>query len=468
LTKSRRDLDTTRLVVIWLTIVPLLLLTLSPVLDFINYIPARGPQGGIFGTMNGIVLYGVPLIVAAVALGIHGVSRRSAFFAFAAGLFVNFTVTTAHIVSVAQLNGPMNRAVLVTSLQLNAIAAATFGLLWVAIRIWWMGHTDPPVGSEKLLLTCQRFMAIGLNAAVLISVALYLIAFPEHLGRGTFAAGGLLGWPALLLTIALAIALHKVFRKPLTAGGLAAALLGMASIIAFGMAPFGVEKWGGFHVLLAALMLIAWLLHLARELSRKRFIVDTFSDIGLSFDNEWSRDSERFAAAVGAATVLVALRGPFSDPLGAWWSIAALLSMSGLAASLNWVTFRRVYLYAAGILTNISVSIWLIKYHSQGGNIGAFVEANLIVLCLTSVLWLWLELRARHAKPETESGAAASFHHIAAFVSLLALGSVVTVRLQNDFSGLNQTLFPLLDGLAFVSLTVLMAACVWDRKAKYA
>jgi hypothetical protein len=468
LKRSSRDFDTTRLAIISLTIVPLLLLTLSPVLDFINYVPARGPQGGIFGAMSGIVLYGAPLIVAATALGIHAVSRRSAVFAFAAGLFVNFTVTAAHIVSVAQLNGPMNRAVLVTSLQLNALAAATFGLLWVITRRWWMGHIDAPDRSEKVLLTCQRFMAIGLNAALLIPVAFHLIAFPQHSGSGTFAAGGLLGWPALLLTIALAIALDKLFRKPLTAGGLAAELLAMASIIAFGMAQFGVAKWLGFHVLLATLMLIAWLLHLARQLPRKRFIADTFSDIGLSFDAEWPRDSERFAAAVGAATVLVALRSPFSDPLGAWWSIAALLIMSALAASLNWVTFRRVYLYAAGILVNISVSIWLIKYHSEGGNLGAFIETNLIVLCLTSVLWLWLELRARHAKPETESGAAASFHHIAAIVSLLALGSVVAVRLLNDFSGVNQTLYPLLDGLAFTSLTGFMAACLWDRKARYA
>ena len=41
-----------------------------------------------------------------------------------------------------------------------------------------------------------------------------------------------------------------------------------------------------------------------------------------------------------------------------------------------------------------------------------------------------------------------SFHHVAAIVSLLAIGSVVAVRLHDDFSGFYQTFFPLLDWLA--------------------
>src|SRR6185295_10885205 len=51
-THSRRDFDTTRAVALLLTLAPLIFLTLSPVIDDVNYAPGRGPQSGIFRTMG--------------------------------------------------------------------------------------------------------------------------------------------------------------------------------------------------------------------------------------------------------------------------------------------------------------------------------------------------------------------------------------------------------------------------------
>lgn len=516
---SRSGFLITRALLLVITLLPLLFLTLSPVVDNINYVPARGPQAGIFRAMSGVILYGVPLVIAAVALGIHAVSERSAPFAFAAGLLVNLTVTTVHIVSVAEMNGLMNRAMLVNSLQLNAIAAASVALVWIATRLWWMRlplplgegrgeglATEPktnsyssyaggsentkrndsafslssaplpgplplgegvPLTTERVLLTFQKLIAIGFVVSFILPLALHLIAFPYRVGRATFTAGSLLSWIAILLTIAVVVALDKLFRKPLSVLSLTASLLAIASIAAFAIAQFGVAKWAGLHVLLGGLILIAWLLHLARDLPRNGTVARTLSEIGLPFDDDWTWDSELFTTLVGALTVLVALRATFSDPIGAWWSIGALLAMSALAASLNWVTLRRGYLYAAGILFNTSVSIWLIKYQSrQANSLGAFLEANVIGLSLAAVVWLFLELRARRAKPQ--SNTAASFHNFAALFSLMAMGGLVVVRLHDDLFGLYQTLFPLLDSFALASLTVLMAACLWDREARYA
>ncbi|HMJ25450.1 MAG TPA: hypothetical protein VK475_06460 [Pyrinomonadaceae bacterium] len=176
-----------------------------------------------------------------------------------------------------------------------------------------------------------------------------------------------------------------------------------------------------------------------------------------------------WASAVGAITVLVAFRGPFSDPLGAGWSIGALLGMSALGAALNWITFKRAYLYAAGVLFNASVSIWMVKYHSYPSfSFTSFIEANVIALSLTGVLWLGLELRARRALPKLGANTALSFHNLAAVLTLVAMGGIVLVRLVADFSGFYQTLFPLLDWFAFLSLALLMVACLWDRHAGYA
>jgi hypothetical protein len=471
-TKSLRDFDTTRAVALLLTLTPLLFLTLSPTIDDVNYVPGRGPQSGIFTAMGVVALYGVPLILAAAALGIHAMRQRSAAYAFSAGLLVNLTVTTVLVVSVAEARGAMNRVVLVTALQLNAIAAACVALAWMALRAWWMKSNQAPTGGERFLLTCQKRMAVGLLVLFIVPIGLHLIALPNRVGFGTFIAGSLNGWLALLLTVAVVVAFDKVFRKSISVVLLAASLVAAASLAAFGIAQFGVSRWAGLHVLLASLVMIAWLLLFAKDLERwfrSQTDHELASSPGLTLSSEWRWDSILFASTVGAIAVLVALRGPFSDPLGAWWSIGALLAMCALAAGLKWVTLNRGYLYAAGILVNLAASIWLIRYQShQYPSLSAFIESNIVALCLASVLWLFLELRARYARAAANQNTAASFHNVAAILSLLAMASVVTVRLQGDFAGPYQTHFPLLDWVALASLAVLMTACLWDRDARYA
>jgi hypothetical protein len=41
-----------------------------------------------------------------------------------------------------------------------------------------------------------------------------------------------------------------------------------------------------------------------------------------------------------------------------WWSIGPLLAITLLAARLNWRTLSRRYIFAAGILFNLAVSLW--------------------------------------------------------------------------------------------------------------
>ena len=518
-----------RAVLLFITLVPLFLLTLSVVVDDINYVPARGPQAGIFIAMGAVALYGFPLIFAAAALAIHAVHERSPAFAFAAGLVVNGTVTVVHLVSISAHNGLMTRTVLANSLQLNAIAAASVALVWMATRNWWMHSSgsfgtfpplplgesrgkglamDPKTNSdsshlsgpenlrreefrssplsyaplpsplpkgegvtarkERLLLWIQKLIAISLVALLIVPVGLHLIALPYRVGRATFAAGSFSGWLALFITIAVVIAFDKVFRKPISVATLSASLLAAGSLAAFGVARFGVGRWAGLHVLLGACILIAWLLLLARDLPKNRSLARMLSRVGLALAQDWQWDTDLSAAIVGALVVLIALRGPFTDPLGAWWSIGALLAMSVLAASLNWLTYKRAYLYAAGILLNASVSIWLIKYYGDRGSGRAFIEANVIALCLAGVVWLWFELRARRFAPRLNSSTAASFHNLAALLSLLAMGTVIALGLNEDLARAHQSFTPALDWLALGSLALLMAACLWDREAKYA
>lgn len=477
-----------RALLLLLTLGPLLLLTLTPAVAAVNYIPTRGPQSGFFRAIGGVALYGVPLTLAVIALAIHAASERSAAFAFAAGLLINFTVTVVHIEAVASLHAPMNAVVLVNSLQLNAMAAASVALIWIAVsgaRASLPGkHAQdapdlfelradagsdaraPRAPTSRLLLTCQVLFAIALNALVIVPLVLHMIVVPDRVGRATFAGGGFTGWLAVSLTIAAVIVFYKASAKAIRFVSLALSLLALGALISFRLAPLGVANWGGLHILMASLVVIAWLLLAARDLPRQQTLARALSAMGMPFSDDWSADGELFAAGVGLAAVVVALRGATIDPAGAWWSIGVFLAVSALAASLNWITFRRGYLYAAGVLFNLSVSIWLIKYGGPSGTLGGFVEANVIALSLAGILWLLLELRLRRVANRQSSPA--SFHNVAALASLVAITIVVSGRLYNDFFEFYQTFLPWLDLFTLASLAVLMCACLWDRDAEYA
>jgi len=486
---QRARLANSRGLLLALTLTPLVLLTLSPAVAAVSQVDVRGPQAGIFRAMGGVVLYGVPLVLAVCALGVHAVRERSAAYAFAAGLLVNFTVTVVHIMSVAGVHGPMNRVVLVNSIQLNVIASAGVALVWMATRAWWLpdlGQTDPslsaaaPQGSpaanaaanrsneavERVLLTCQNAFAIALLALLIVPLALHLIAFPDLPGPATFAAGSFIGWLALLLTIAAFLGFHKTFGRCLHFVFVALALLAAGALVSFRLAQIGAAQWAGLHVLLAALIVIAWLLLVMRELPRKVAVTRVLSAGGIMFADGWAEDGEVFAAAVGALAVVVALRGPLNDPTGAVWSTGALLMTSVLAASLNWISFRRAYLYAAGMLFNLSVSIWLIKYGRQPGSLADFVDVNIIAMSLAAIVWLLLEFRTRRVGGKTSTRAA--FHNVAVLASLAAITIVVSIHLYEDLGGFYRTFSPALDAVTLASVAAALTACLWDADAEYA
>ncbi len=470
-TKSWGDLVLVRALVLVLTLVPLILLTLLPVIDDVNYLPARGPESGIFYWMGKVLLYGLPLILAVLALALHAVRERSPSFAFGAGLLVNFTSTCVFIVSVAANGGPMNRIVLIDALQLNAIAAAAVGLAWISTRNWWM-RSELPDQTERVLLMCQKFFAIGFVVLFIAPTCLRLIAMPNQVGAGTFAAGRFEGWLALVLVAAVAIAYDKLFARPVSVAFVSASLLGAGSLLAFKVAPLGVAQWVGLHVLLAALILIPWILVLLRDLPRfinaekPNLFARAWRQTGLILPDSWQVDTTVFATLIGAITVFVALRASLSDPQGAWWSIAALLSVCILSASLNWITLQRVYLYAAGILLNVALSVWLLRYRGHEiGNLGTFIKANIIALSLGGIVWLLLELRARRLQPPDNT--AASFHNLAAFWSLLSISALVALALFTDLLGFHRTPEVWLDWISLFSVVALMLACLWDWHAGY-
>src|SRR6185369_9083666 len=134
---------------------------------------------------------------------------------------------------------------------------------------------------------------------------------------------------------------------------------------------------------------------------------------------------------------------------------------TALAATLNWQTHLRRYIFAAGILFNVAVSVGGIFVLNEDPFASPFLLTNLIAASLSGILWLWLELRSRRLRHGDLFGPALSFHNLSAIASLALLTLIVVVKTPLLYA-------PQLSWIAFFSLLIFMAACLWDRYAKLA
>src|SRR4030095_12690916 len=98
----------------------------------------------------------------------------------------------------------------------------------------------------------------------------------------------------------------------------------------------------------------SFLAGLASELATGRQLQKLFR-----IDDRLSPSALRFSTVIGAWGALLSLRLLLDlSPEDAWWIICPLVGLSGLATSLQVRTLKRAYLYAAGGLFTIAVSIW--------------------------------------------------------------------------------------------------------------
>ena len=324
------------------------------------------------------------------------------------------------------------------------------------------------------MLKLQVGIAIALNTLVLAPVAARLILRPGLTGTGTIAAGSLSGWVASVLTIVAAAWFARAYRERLTAGAVCASLIALGCLAAFTAARWESENWTGFHTLMAAAATTAWLMWFARSApSRLEAARASWSFLRIEktwFAEDWEWDASLFATILGACTVLLALRAPFQDPTGSAWSVATLVAMSILAAALSWQTFKRRYLYAAGLILVAATAIWsLTNPHLASLPFANLLEVNITVLCFASIVWLALELRARKLSGQVQSDESASFHNLAALFSLLVMSLLVWRGLGFDVEGLPSLYTATWTGwLALMSLIALLTACVWDRQSPFA
>jgi hypothetical protein len=438
-----------RLLLLVVTLAPLLLLTAYPVLRVLTEAPIQALTTGIFSWLSDDVLYGGPLVLAALVMVGYGLRERLPSYCLYGAVLINTTVTVVFVIAAA--GGPIDRALFVRLAQLNALAFAVYALPWLSTRRLWLAKLDQR--RQKLaddLAELQVGLAIACNALWIVPVAFGLILEPEPVDIAVVVAGSLLGWLSVATTIGAAVWLaktrNKLFSAPLLAGG----LLAVSCLIAFSLAQ--TSGWLALHMLTVCVVLSAWIMLIAGE----RYAV-------------WQTRCRQLAAVIGSLAVVLSLWTATDSSHTRWWSVGPMLGLVALAATLNWLTSRRRYLYVAGPLFTVAVSIWCVTILPVRFGKDGFFAVNIIAGCLAGIGLLWLELRARERRVgESPGGAVLAFHHLAAFgwSSLLAFFvavSFVVPKTQSPLYGM-----PLLDWGALAATIALMIAVLWDKHAKYA
>jgi len=452
-----------RTLLIAVTVLPIVALTANAALRAIGHHPVQSPISGFFSLLGDDLSYGVPLLVVALVMIGYALRERLPEYAFYAGAFINATVLLAFVLAVVTSGGSLDQAMQARMVQLNALTCAGYMLPWLSIQRHWRSALDDSNRRfAGFLFKLQLWIAITLTIGLFLPSLGNLIGWPQFIESGTHMTGSLLGWLALFSIVLAAVwlAVSGVIR--LSANALAAFLLGLCCLVAFGAA--GISGWVGLYSLTVCVTLAAFLMLAAAEIR-----TETASLIRRVFDlnKSWQPTARFLAACFGGFAVYLSLRTLEDSEISHWWSIGPLLAICVLAAILNWKTQRRRYLYAAGLLFNLCVGLWCVFVAYPALSVAQFLFVNLIGMSLAGVVWLWLELRARQrsSRPLQTNY---SVHHWSAIASLLLLAWLVIGSFFADGFESPVLDYPGLTWSAFVSVLVLLVACLWDRYAKYA
>ena len=455
----RLDVDeerfiTFRVLLISLTVLPLLSLTIYPALRALFLSPVQVPTSGVFALLSTDISYALPLIIVALVLIGYSIRERAPLFSFYAGLLFNMTVTLAYLLSVVSSNAALDSVALVRLTQLNVITFGVYGLFWLALRNHWFEPLKARAKQAEMLLKLQMWLALGLML-VLVSTSLLGVMF-ANLGDARFPIGDSLGWVAFVISFVGFMLVEKSRDERLPVIGFVSILISTLTLLVM---EFPTSDFYQLRALTTGIIACAWLMFAASfftEISTTKRLQTM-----LRLDSKWSSHTLIAATVlggVGCFLVLVLLPPICCGHV--WWKIVSLSSLCVLAAALQIKTLKRPYLYAAGFLLSVTVSVWWLASFVRG-EFAQFLEVNIFAACVVSILWLYLELRARRLKQQ-DSSSLLSYHNVVAIVSVVLLIPLTSFYLRT------YSMEPTLIWWAWAAAAVLMFSVIWDRHAKYA
>jgi hypothetical protein len=433
------------------------------------------------------------IALAGAAGAVMAVWRRQEAWAFAATLGVSLA---ASLVVWHAYRGVPLPDWWVPLLQTNVSTAAVATLAWLWARQRLYGDLDRRATAGPLLAVQATFGLAGNIVLLGVPAALEFLdpeLFPA-LAAGTrptlqaawvVQAGQGGGWLALGLGL-VATGWHvrqATLRSP--AHTVCTLVAGVGVLAACVAARWDQGDWLAYHVLTTAWTVAAALI----MLSRLRLGVSPAFVRGAQCNPTAS--VQPWITGLGAAVVLLAVRGAWNDPHRPYWSAPATLVVSGLFAVLavcsRWPrptpaaeadpavpaataavlgSLRPVYVDVSGLVINVTgVILWL----AWGlGSFDSFVCTNILCLAVAAGLWLLLELALRARTPPVDlRGQYLPFSHTAILVALCAIALRVGVAVVSSVGEGGLEMAGPLAWTALGATAVAVVLCLWDREAGF-
>ncbi|MEX0585805.1 MAG: hypothetical protein WD176_04135, partial [Pirellulales bacterium] len=436
--------------------------------------PLVGPEPGAwFREVGWSISYGVPLVVFALTLVGHAAGERVAGLAFAAGLLFNLVATMVFLLELARALQPLDGSAWVEAAQINSLVCSVVALLWMAAVLWHRRRhhavetENPPPNGWPGLLTSQVLMAASLFALPVAAAVASLVVHPVP-RAWVSTAGAPLGWVAAAVALAAAWVWRagrpKVFDEHFWAAVFAAGVVFIALVFAWRQPG----EWVAYHALIAGFAAASWAMSLAYLTHR----ANAQSSTALPPASRLT-PAASWSAIFGAITVVVALRALAGDPDSPWWTLAALAATAALAVHLAWISLLRGFLWVAGLLVHLAVSIWWLEAGSALITASPRADQwnlpliNVMAAAAMAIVSVVVEFWRIQPATLTNRWSTVRFHQFAAWACIAMITLAVLFGLSHDFAGTPVDWNPWLYGGALLATALANVACLWDTTTRF-
>ncbi len=240
--------------------VPILILTVWPVIFTFADVPVAGPvANSFFGKMGLTVSCVIPALAVSLTLLANAISLRSPRYAFSTSAAFCYTATLGYLLALATARQPLEIGSIIRVFQINALILAGFALAWRGVMR--IPGVPPTAGPIPRLLKAQVVVALALNAIIIIPASIRLALWPPGAMTALAPAGDLWGWAALVAAMGAALGAGIVQRERMTFTAIGRAAVILAAMAGLTVAwLFPSQGWRAFHAMLASDVLGLWAL----------------------------------------------------------------------------------------------------------------------------------------------------------------------------------------------------------------
>lgn len=474
---------------------PVIVISAAAVVQLLLGHTLLGPAGdSVFSWVGAPAARAVPILMMAATVAAHAAVRGRQGLALLAGLFFQAGASVAFVMALDKRLPQWLYQDQVDLVQLNAVVAGGFALLWLA---WRTGTSRRRArAATGGALVWQLSFAFLLQLLLVVPALAWLFAFPTRAAPiSTVAGAG--GWASWLLVSAGALWWMQLRRGGVGLGALGVILAGTGVLFSLYAAQWDRGNWLSYHLLQATLLVGGIILSLANLRAAGR--------IGGRF---WpggpGQAAVRSAAGLSAlhpslaglaiVQLVVGLRAAVGDPTGPWWSVAGLLGAGLVWAALALARRGQGKVAAAAVCVNLAASVWWIADGAGrwGGPAGPelvvdFFYVNIIALALPAIVWYQItrwaaqlpvggETAEFHATASSTLGSGPTavdrtgweWHRGSALAAVLLLLAVVGLLLLSDADQAGIGPRTVFGPLALCSSLAAVAVCIWDPRARYA